>query len=85
MIKGNLCHVTNALISAPGKHGHAKLNVTCICLHYNKKFNMSGLKGHANSQQPDILKLELYLGYVDDDNFQLMLENGEIYEDISFE
>lgn len=85
MIKGHPCRVTNADISAPGKHGHAKLNVTGVCLHCDKKFNMAGLKGHSNGQQPDVLKVELDVAYVDEDNFQLMMEDGNIYEGVSFE
>jgi hypothetical protein len=59
MIKGHPCKITKALISKPGKHGSTKLNVTGLCQHCDKKFNMAGLPGHSSGVCPVIEKFEL--------------------------
>jgi translation initiation factor 5A len=82
MIKGHPCKVTSALLSKPGKHGSSKLNVTGMCLHCNKKYNMGGLPGHATGKMPVIAQFTLELVDVGDEYFSFMLDDGSTYDDV---
>lgn len=85
MIKGHPCRVINALISKPGKHGSTKLNVTGLCQHCDKKFNMAGLPGHSSGTCPEIVKFELAVANIDLDHFSLLTEAGDLYEEMEFD
>lgn len=84
MIKGHPCKVTNLLTSKPGKHGSCKVNVTGLCQHCNKKFNMAGLPGHGTGQQPEITSFELELITIDNNQFHIMDDDGCMYEEAEF-
>jgi translation initiation factor 5A len=85
MIKGHPCKITSLLLSKPGKHGSCKANVTGLCQHCNKKFNMAGLPGHSNGQAPDISKLEVELIACEDFVFTLMDDGGETYDEMEID
>ena len=56
IIEGEACKVTETKISRPGKHGHAKVNLTAASLLDGRKKNII-LPGHDNVEVPIIGKL----------------------------
>ena len=55
VVDGVACKVTDLKISRPGKHGHAKCNITAVGITDNKKRNII-VPGHDNLDVPIIDK-----------------------------
>jgi translation initiation factor 5A len=56
VIEGAACIVTDVKISRPGKHGHAKVNMTAVGMMDDKKRNIV-VPGHDNLEVPIISKM----------------------------
>jgi translation initiation factor 5A len=67
VIEGAACIVTDVKISRPGKHGHAKVNLTAVGMLDDKKRNIV-MPGHDSVEVPVIGKK----------NAQILSINGDI-------
>ena len=77
VIDGAACKVVDVKISRPGKHGHAKCNITAIGLLDEKKRNII-VPGHDNLEVPIIDKRNAQVLSISGDMANLMDE--ESYE-----
>lgn len=74
------CKVTDTKTSRPGKHGHAKVNLTAVGLLDNKKRNII-LPGHDNIEVPVIEKRTAQVLSINGDKANVMdSENYEIFD-----
>lgn len=77
ILKMHPCKAIDIKTSKTGKHGHAKSNITGICVLTGKKYN-DVFPGHANLYAPIVTKTEYQLMYIDEDNVSLLdSENAE--------
>ncbi len=77
IIDGAACIVTDVKISRPGKHGHAKVNLTAVGMIDNKKRNII-VPGHDNLEVPVIEKKNANVLSVTGDTCNVM--DMETYE-----
>ncbi|MBN1645580.1 translation initiation factor IF-5A [Candidatus Woesearchaeota archaeon] len=77
IIEGAACSVTDVKISRPGKHGHAKVNLTAVGILDNKKRNVI-MPGHDNIEVPVIEKKNAQVLSVSGDHCNVM--DVETYE-----
>lgn len=66
LIKGYPCKIIEVTKSKPGKHGHAKANVTATDIFTGKKYETSESTGH-NVDCPIVEKHEFDLVNIEDD------------------
>ena len=71
VIDGAPCRVTDMKISRPGKHGHAKVNLTGVGLIDDKKRNMV-CPGHENIESPIVEKKTAQVLSINGDNANVM-------------
>ena len=82
VIKGYPCKIIEVTKSKPGKHGHAKANVTAVDIFTGKKYETSESTGH-NVDCPIVEKQEFDLVNIEDDGRVYYLEeDGSTSEDI---
>lgn len=67
IIDGTACVVVDVKISRPGKHGHAKVNLTAVGMIDDKKRNIV-MPGHDSIEVP----------IIDKKNAQVLSVNGEL-------
>lgn len=80
LIDGVPCRVVNLEVSAPGKHGSAKVRVTAIGLFDNTKKTLLA-PSHADVEVPIIGKKKAQVVSLTDTSVQLMdLETYDTYE-----
>ncbi len=77
IIDGAACIVSDVKISRPGKHGHAKVNLTAVGMIDNKKRNIV-VPGHDNLEVPVIEKKNANVLSVTGDTCNVM--DMETYE-----
>ncbi len=77
VIDGAACIVTDVKISRPGKHGHAKVNLTAVGMIDGKKRNIV-VPGHDNLEVPVIEKKNAQVLSVSGDSCNVM--DMETYE-----
>lgn len=77
VMDGAACIVVDVKISRPGKHGHAKVNLTAVGMIDNKKRNMV-MPGHDNIEVPIIDKKNAQVLSVHGDLTNVM--DSETYE-----
>jgi len=77
IIDGAACIVSDVKISRPGKHGHAKVNLTASGMIDNKKRNIV-VPGHDNLEVPIIEKKNAQVLNVSGDSCNVM--DMETYE-----
>ena len=77
-----IAKVVEVKTSAPGKHGHAKKNVTLIDIFDGNKYNEL-YTHHSIINAPDIKQQEYEVMDMDEDGYLSLLdENGETREDL---
>lgn len=77
ILEGAACSVTDIKVSRPGKHGHAKVNLTAIGLLDGKKRN-TVMPGHDSIEVPIIDKKNAQVLSVSGDTANVM--DSESYE-----
>jgi translation initiation factor 5A len=77
VVDGVACVVSDIKISRPGKHGHAKVNLTAVGMLDEKKRN-TVMPGHDNVEVPVIDKRNAQVLSVDGDSCNVM--DTETYE-----
>ena len=77
VIDGAACTVVDTKTSRPGKHGHAKVNLTAVGMLDGKKRNIV-MPGHDNIEAPIIDKRNAQVLSVDGSNANVM--DMETYE-----
>lgn len=82
VIRGRPCKVVDVSTSKTGKHGHAKCNFTAIDIFTGKKLEDMCPSTH-NVDIPNVTRTDYNLLDVTEDGFvSLMMENGDIREDL---
>ncbi len=71
------CKVTDISVSRPGKHGHAKVNLTAVGLLDNKKRNIM-MPGHDKIEAPVIEKRTAQVLSINGNSASIM--DGESFE-----
>ena len=85
LIKDCPCKIVDVTKSKPGKHGHAKANVTAIDIFTGKKLETSDSTGHTVTC-PIVEKYEYPLVNLEDDGkIFYQEEDGNIAEDITID
>lgn len=80
IIDGVACVVTDIKVSRPGKHGHAKINLTAAGLIDNKKRNII-MPGHDNIDVPIIDKRTAQVLSIHDNMVNVMdIETYETFD-----
>lgn len=80
VINGHPCKVLEISVAKTGKHGHAKANISAVCILTGKKMEDSCPSSH-NVDAPFIKKYEGELVDIDEEGFcSYMDEKGEIKE-----
>lgn len=82
IIDGVACKVVDTKYSKPGKHGHAKINLTAVGLIDNKKRN-TVMPGHENVEVPIISKKSAQVLSITDNKANVM--DSETYETFDLE
>jgi len=77
ILEGAACNVTDLKTSRPGKHGHAKVNLTAVGMLDNKKRN-TVMPGHDSIEVPVIDKKNAQVLNVDGNSANVM--DSETYE-----
>lgn len=77
MIKCHPCKAQEIKTSKTGKHGHAKCNITGICVLTGKKY-VDVQPSHANMYAPVVTKTEYQLMFVDENDISMLdADNAE--------
>ena len=82
VIDGVASVVTDVSVSRPGKHGHAKVNLTAVGMLDNKKRNIT-MPGHDNIEVPVIDKKNAQILSITGDKAQVM--DSESFETFDLE
>lgn len=83
MINTHPCKIIKMSISRPGKHGHAKVNLTGIDIFANTKHETINAGSH-NMDVPNITRTEYQVIDISEDNYLSLLDDkGEPKEDVS--
>lgn len=81
-IKARPCKIVEMSTSKTGKHGHAKVHMVGIDLFTGKKYEDICPSTH-NMDVPNVKRVDYQLCNITDDGFlSLLLENGDMREDI---
>jgi len=82
VIKARPCKIVEMSTSKTGKHGHAKVHMVGIDLFTGKKYEDICPSTH-NMDVPNVKRIDYQLCNITDDGFlSLLLENGDMREDI---
>ncbi|MHA1148160.1 MAG: translation initiation factor IF-5A [Promethearchaeota archaeon] len=80
MVDGEPCIIKSTERSKSGKHGHAKVRITCVGMFDNNKRSITVPSGHLE-EVPEILKGNAQITFMDDTNINIMnLETYETYD-----
>lgn len=82
IVEGAACKVSDIKISRPGKHGHAKVNLTAVGILDDKKRNII-LPGHDNIEVPIIDKRTAQVLSISGNSANVM--DSETYETFDLE
>lgn len=82
VIDGVASVVTDVSVSRPGKHGHAKVNLTAVGMLDNKKRNIT-MPGHDNIEVPVIDKMNAQVLSITGNKAQVM--DSESFETFDLE
>jgi translation initiation factor 5A len=82
ILEGAACIVTDLKVSRPGKHGHAKVNLTAIGMLDDKKRN-TVMPGHDNIEVPVIEKKNAQVLSISGNHANVM--DSETYETFDVE
>jgi len=77
VLEGAACIVTDVSVSRPGKHGHAKVQLTAVGMLDNKKRN-TVMPGHDDVEVPVIAKKNAQVLTINGDSCNVM--DSETYE-----
>lgn len=77
ILEGAACTVTDLKVSRPGKHGHAKVNLTAVGMLDGKKRN-TVMPGHDNIEVPVISKKNAQVLSINGNTANVM--DSETYE-----
>jgi translation initiation factor 5A len=75
MIKERPCKITEITSSKPGKHGHAKCNITAIDIFNNKKYEDCCPSSH-NMNVPNVTRTEYQLLDILEDGYLSLLDEN---------
>ncbi|XP_041809544.1 eukaryotic translation initiation factor 5A-1-like [Chelmon rostratus] len=81
MLKGFPCKIVDMSVSKTGKHGHAKVHLTGIDIFTQKKYEDVCPSTH-NIDVPNVSRKDYQLCNISDGYLSLMLDDGEIREDL---